>query len=57
MCQLFMNLENHTMSDSSKLDLLENQTMSCGLKIEFHALQTMSDGLKFEMSLSGSINP
>lgn len=63
---LFMNLENHTMSDSLKielhalqamsdslkLDLLENQIMSCSLKIEFHALQTMSDGLEFELSLS-----
>ena len=49
---LFMNLENHTMSDSLKLELLENQIMSCGLKIEFHALQTMSDGLEFELSLS-----
>lgn len=63
---LLMNLENHTMSDSLKIELhvlqamsdslkielLENQTMSCGLKIEFHAVQTMSDGLKFELSLS-----
>ena len=65
----FMNLENHnmsdslkiefhahqTMSDSLKIELHAYQTMSDSLKIEFHAHQTMSDGLKIELSLLGGM--